>query len=41
MYPWARGLKVDDIVSYYDEVKFEDWTHAETGAGPQGPAPGI
>ena len=32
VYPWAKGLKVDDIVSYYDEVKFKDWTHAETGA---------
>jgi nitrite reductase (cytochrome c-552) len=32
VYPWAKGLKVDDIVSYYDGVKFKDWTHAETGA---------
>ena len=32
VYPWAKGLKVDDIVSYYDDVKFKDWTHAETGA---------
>jgi nitrite reductase (cytochrome c-552) len=32
VYPWAKGLKVDDIVSYYDEVKFRDWTHSETGA---------
>jgi nitrite reductase (cytochrome c-552) len=32
VYPWAKGLKVDDIVSYYDEVKFKDWTHSETGA---------
>jgi nitrite reductase (cytochrome c-552) len=32
VYPWAKGLKVDDIVSYYDEVKFKDWTHVETGA---------
>jgi nitrite reductase (cytochrome c-552) len=32
VYPWARGLKVEDIVAYYDEAKFSDWTHAETGA---------
>jgi nitrite reductase (cytochrome c-552) len=32
VYPWSKGLKVDDILSYYDEVKFKDWTHAETGA---------
>ena len=31
-YPWARGLKVDQIADYYDEAKFSDWTHAETGA---------
>lgn len=32
-YPWHKGLKVDDIMSYYDEIQFNDWTHAETGAG--------
>jgi nitrite reductase (cytochrome c-552) len=32
VYPWARGLKVDDILSYYDEAGFKDWTHADTGA---------
>jgi len=32
-YPWAKGLKVEDIEAYYDEVKFSDWKHAETGAG--------
>ena len=31
-YPWDKGLKVDDILAYYDEVKFKDWTHAESGA---------
>jgi len=31
-YPWAKGLKLENIVAYYDEVKFKDWTHAETGA---------
>jgi nitrite reductase (cytochrome c-552) len=32
VYPWAKGLKVDDILAYYDEEKFKDWTHADTGA---------
>ncbi len=31
-YPWSKGLKADEIVAYYDEVGFKDWTHAETGA---------
>lgn len=32
VYPWSKGLKVDDIIAYYDEVKFKDWVHADTGA---------
>jgi nitrite reductase (cytochrome c-552) len=31
-YPWFKGLKADEILAYYDEVDFADWTHAETGA---------
>ncbi len=31
-YPWARGLKVDDIEGYYDQIAFSDWKHGETGA---------
>jgi len=31
-YPWDKGLKADDILSYYEENGFKDWTHAETGA---------
>ena len=31
-YPWAKGLKVENIVTYYQEAGFTDWTHAETGA---------
>ena len=30
-YPWANGLKVEDIEAYYDAAGFSDWTHAETG----------
>ncbi|MBN1398116.1 MAG: ammonia-forming cytochrome c nitrite reductase subunit c552 [Bacteroidetes bacterium] len=32
-YPWMQGLKADSILSYYEKVKFDDWIHAETGAG--------
>ena len=31
-YPWAKGLKADEILAYYEENGFKDWTHAETGA---------
>jgi nitrite reductase (cytochrome c-552) len=31
VYPWSKGLKADQILAYYDEVGFKDWTHAETG----------
>jgi nitrite reductase (cytochrome c-552) len=31
-YPWAKGLKVDQIYEYYREAGFRDWVHAETGA---------
>jgi len=32
VYPWAKGLKVDEIYAYYEAEKFRDWSHAETGA---------
>lgn len=32
VYPWFKGLKVEEILAYYDEQKFKDWTHAESGA---------
>jgi nitrite reductase (cytochrome c-552) len=31
-YPWSKGLKVEQIFEYYEEVGFKDWTHAKTGA---------
>ena len=31
-YPWHKGLRADDILSYYEETGFRDWVHAETGA---------
>ena len=32
VYPWSKGLSVEKILEYYDEVGHKDWTHAETGA---------
>jgi len=32
VYPWAKGLKVENIMAYYEENPHNDWTHAETGA---------
>jgi nitrite reductase (cytochrome c-552) len=32
IYPWTKGMKVEEITAYYDEVKHKDWSHAETGA---------
>ncbi|MCI0379523.1 MAG: ammonia-forming cytochrome c nitrite reductase subunit c552 [Gemmataceae bacterium] len=29
-YPWAKGLKIDDIEAYYEEIGFVDWTHEKT-----------
>ena len=31
-YPWDKGLRADEILSYYEDARFQDWTHAETGA---------
>ena len=31
-YPWHNGLRVEQIESYYDDEKFTDYKHAETGA---------
>ncbi len=36
-FPWANGLKVEEIEAHYDALeipagkRFKDWTHAETG----------
>jgi nitrite reductase (cytochrome c-552) len=32
VYPWANGLRADDILRYYDSEQFKDWTHKDTGA---------
>lgn len=31
-YPWAKGLRIEQIQAYYDEIGFRDWTHKDTGA---------
>ncbi len=32
VYPWANGLKVENILAYYDAEGFKDWTHKQSGA---------
>ncbi len=32
VYPWGKGIKVEQILAYYDEAKFKDWTHADAGS---------
>ncbi len=31
-YPWAKGLKADEILAYYEDTKFKDFDHAKSGA---------
>jgi nitrite reductase (cytochrome c-552) len=31
-YPWFKGLKVEQIMAYYDEAGHKDWEHADSGA---------
>jgi nitrite reductase (cytochrome c-552) len=31
-YPWKNGIKVEQMLAYYDEIGFKDWAHADTGA---------
>jgi nitrite reductase (cytochrome c-552) len=27
-FPWAKGMNVDQVLAYYDEIKFTDYVHA-------------
>ena len=31
-YPWTQGLKIENILAYYEENPHQDWVHADTGA---------
>ena len=31
-FPWAKGLKVEDIIAVEDEQKIKEWTHPDSGA---------
>jgi nitrite reductase (cytochrome c-552) len=31
-YPWQNGLKIENIMAYYEGNGHKDWTHAQTGA---------
>ena len=30
-FPWANGTNIDQIISYYEEEGFADWTYPDTG----------
>jgi nitrite reductase (cytochrome c-552) len=32
VYPWSKGLLIENILAFYDEQKFKDWEHGLTGA---------
>jgi nitrite reductase (cytochrome c-552) len=32
VYPWFNGLRVEEILAYYDSVGHRDWVHAKSGA---------
>ncbi|MFH1143316.1 MAG: ammonia-forming cytochrome c nitrite reductase subunit c552 [Candidatus Eisenbacteria bacterium] len=31
-YPWSKGLRADEVLAYYEEAQFKDWTHGISGA---------
>ena len=30
-FPWAKGIKADEILQYYEENPHKDWVHADSG----------
>jgi nitrite reductase (cytochrome c-552) len=28
VFPWDKGMNIEDMLAYYDEINFTDWTHA-------------
>ena len=31
-FPWANGTRIENIASYYQDLGFKDWDHADSGA---------
>jgi len=31
-FPWQKGTSIENILAYYEEIQFSDFTHAEDGA---------
>tara|TARA_B100001971_G_scaffold84647_1_gene78060 strand:+ start:175028 stop:176356 length:1329 start_codon:yes stop_codon:yes gene_type:complete len=31
-FPWSKGIKADEILEYYNDIEFKDWTHKLTKA---------
>jgi nitrite reductase (cytochrome c-552) len=31
-FPWTKGLEIENIEKYYDEISFKDWVHKDSGA---------
>src|SRR5438034_11587130 len=31
-YPWAKGLKVEDVIAVEDDGKIKEWEHPDSGA---------
>ncbi|PKO04612.1 MAG: ammonia-forming cytochrome c nitrite reductase subunit c552 [Chloroflexi bacterium HGW-Chloroflexi-3] len=32
VFPWAKGMRIENISEFYQEIDFSDWTHGESGA---------
>jgi nitrite reductase (cytochrome c-552) len=32
VFPWVGGTKIEEILTYYDEMGFNDWIHPDSGA---------
>ncbi|CAN5513041.1 ammonia-forming cytochrome c nitrite reductase subunit c552 [soil metagenome] len=33
VFPWGKGIRVEQMIEYYDSVGFSDWQHGMTGSG--------
>lgn len=32
VYPWSKGIKIENIMAYYDGIKHKDWIHKKAGS---------